>query len=269
MSRIRIGSQVLFTCLLILAITCACSSATTPAAAPTPKPQQANLDMKPVLRDFLANLPPDWNLIASQDVAKIKPVVIDVRQPDEYTQGFIEGAVNIPLRELARNLQALPALDKDIVVVCNTGHRAAIGMAVLQMLGYKKAKTLDGGLNAWRAAKLPVVTTPVPPRPTGPAPKVDAQVQAMLEYYLVHTLPFDWGVIDLAGLTDDQKRKSSAEIEIQPETFDQGPSLLVDVDEPEEFAKANLDPTKSINAPLRRLPDSLDNMPLQETINWA
>jgi hypothetical protein len=91
----------------------------------------------------------------------------------------------------------------------------------------------------------------------------------MLEYYLVHTLPFDWGVIDLAGLTDDQKRKSSAEIEIQPETFDQGPSLLVDVDEPEEFAKANLDPTQSINAPLRRLPDSLDNMPLQETINWA
>jgi rhodanese-related sulfurtransferase len=269
MQRIK-HVPILLLCLLVLGLASACTGAAAPVTTPTATPKPlGDQDMKAILRDFLANLPPDWNLIASQDVAKTKPVVIDVRQPDEYTQGFIEGAVNIPLRELARNLQALPALDKDIVVVCSTGHRAAIGMAVLQMLGYKKAKTLDGGLNAWRAAKLPVVTTPVPPRPTGPAPKVDAQVQAMLEYYLVHTLPFDWGVIDLAGLTDDQKRKSSAEIEIQPETFDQGPSLLVDVDEPEEFAKANLDPTKSINAPLRRLPDSLDNIPLQEAINWA
>ena len=266
MSRIRIGSQVLFTCLLILAITCACSSATTPAAAPTPKPRQANLDMKPVLRDFLANLPPDWNLIASQDVAKMKPFVVDVRQPDEYRQGFIEGAINIPIRELVQNLRALPALDKDIVVVCSTGHRAAIGMAVLQMLGYKKARSLEGGLNAWRAAKLPVVAAPVPQRSVGPAPQVNAQVQEILDYYLAHTLPFDWGVVDPAGLTSDQNLKSSAEVEIQPETFDQGPSVLIDVDEPEESAKANL--PKVINIPLRRLPDSLDTMLLKQDILW-
>jgi len=266
MSRIRIGRQVLFPCLLILAVMCACSSATTPAAAPTPKPQQANLDMKPVLRDFLANLPPDWNLIASQDVAKTKPFVVDVRQPDEYRQGFIEGAINIPIRELVQNLRALPALDKDIVVVCNTGHRAAIGMAVLQMLGYKKARSLEGGLNAWRAAKLPVVAAPVPQRSVGLAPQVNAQVQEMLDYYLAHTLPFDWGVVDPAGLTSDQNLKSSAEVEIQPETFDQGPSVLIDVDEPEESAKANL--PKVINIPLRRLPDSLDTMLLKQDILW-
>jgi rhodanese-related sulfurtransferase len=266
MSRIRIGRQVLFPCLLILAVMCACSSATTPAAAPTPKPQQANLDMKPVLRDFLANLPPDWNLIASQDVARTKPFVVDVRQPDEYRQGFIEGAINIPIRELVQNLRALPALDKDIVVVCNTGHRAAIGMAVLQMLGYKKARSLEGGLNAWRAAKLPVVAAPVPQRSVGLAPQVNAQVQEMLDYYLAHTLPFDWGVVDPAGLTSDQNLKSSAEVEIQPETFDQGPSVLIDVDEPEESAKANL--PKVINIPLRRLPDSLDTMLLKQDILW-
>jgi rhodanese-related sulfurtransferase len=229
---------------------------------------QGTLDMKPILVGFLASLPADWHLTTSEDVAKTKPFVVDVRQPEEYSRGFVEGAVNIPLRELAQNLQALPAMDKDIVLVCESGHRSAVGMAVLQMLGYTHAKSLADGMSAWQAARLPVVTAPVPRRPAGPAPKVNAQLQAMLDYYLVHTLPFDWGLVDPAGLTDDQKLKPSSELEIQPETFDQGPSLLVDVDEPDAFANANLNPTKSINAPLRALPDSLDNMPLQETITW-
>ncbi len=265
------GKMLLLFCLLLLVSVVACGGGAnlTPSVASPIPTAQGTLDMKLVLRDFLAALPADWHLVASQDVAKTKPFIVDVRQPEEYTQGFIEGAVNIPLRELAQNLPALPALDKDIVVVCDNGRRSAIGMAVLQMLGYGKAKSLADGMSAWQAAKLPVVTAPVPRRPMGSAPKVNAQLQAMLDYYLVHTLPFDWGIVNPAGLTEDQKLKSSSEMEIQPETFDQGPSLLVDVDEPDEFAKANLNPTKSINAPLRALPDSLDNMPLQETINWA
>jgi rhodanese-related sulfurtransferase len=143
-------------------------------------------------------------------------------------------------------------------------------MAVLQMLGYKKAMSLDGGLNAWRAAKLPIITAPVPPRPTGAAPKVNPQVQAMLDYYLVHTLPYDWGVIDAAGLTADQKLQPSSAGEAMPETYDQGPSLLVDVDTPDEFGKSTLaNFQRAVNLPLRQLPDTLDNIPLQETIDWA
>ncbi len=266
-----IGKMLLLFCLLFLSSVVACSGGAnpTPMVASVTPTGQGMLDMKPILSGFLANLPADEYLTTSQDVAKTKPFVVDVRQPEEYSRGFIEGAVNIPLRELALNLQALPAMDKDIVLVCDSGHRSAIGMAVLQMLGYTQAKSLTDGMNAWLAAKLPVVTAPVPRRPAGPAPKVNAQLQAMLDYYLVHTLPFDWGIVDPAGLTDDQKLKPSSELEIQPETFDQGPSLLVDVDEADEFARANLNPTKSFNAPLRSLPDNLDNMPLQETINWA
>ncbi len=265
------GRMLLLLCLVLLLSVVACGGGAnpTPLVVPATPTAQGTLDMKPILSGFLANLPADEYLTTSQDVAKTKPFIVDVRPPEEYSQGFIEGAVNIPVRELAQNLQALPGMDKDIVVVCDNGHRSAIGMAILQMLGYTQAKSLADGMNAWQAAKLPVVTAPVPRRPAGPVPKVNAQLQAMLDYYLVHTLPFDWGIIDPAGLTEDQKLKSSSEMEIQPETFDQGPSLLVDVDEPEAFARANLNPTKSLNAPLRVLPDSLDNMPLQETINWA
>ncbi len=254
-------------CLLIAFIASACSRVDAPTATPAATPTQQDLDLKPILRQFLSSLPQDWNLVTSQNVATTKAFIVDVRQPEEYSQGFIEGAVNIPLRELAQNLQALPAMDKEITLVCNSGHRSAIGMAVLQMLGYSKAKSLDGGLRAWQSAKLPVVTAPVPKRPTNAAPKVNSQLQAMLDYYLVHTLPVDWGAMDQAALTEDQLRKSSSEIEAQPETFDQGRSLLVDVDGPDDFAQAHLD--KAINAPLRALPDSLDNIPLQETINWA
>ncbi|RPH35611.1 DUF3410 domain-containing protein, partial [bacterium] len=81
---------------------------------------------------FLKNLPADWYLVSAHDVASAKPFVVDVRQPDEYAKGFIDGAVNIPLRELAVSLQALPPTNTNTVVVSDTGHRSALGMAVLQ-----------------------------------------------------------------------------------------------------------------------------------------
>ena len=115
---------VLFFCLLLMLIVSACASAPQSTANPTTVSQvqkNASIDMKPILRDFLASLPADWHLVTSQDVAKTAPFIVDVRQPEDYNRGFIAGAVNIPLRELTKNLQALPAMDKEIVVVCDTG----------------------------------------------------------------------------------------------------------------------------------------------------
>ena len=273
MLRFRMRHLVLFLCVTMILVTSACSTVPPPtvsSSATREVQRNPNLDMKPILRDFLATLPADWNLVTSQDVAKAPRFVLDVRQPDEYSKGFIAGAVNIPLRELARSLQALPGMDKEIVVVCDTGHRAAIGMAVLQMLGYKKAKTLEGGMQAWQTAQQAIVTAPVAQKQTNPAPKVNAQIQAMLDYYLVHTLPLDWGIIHAAGLAADQELLPSSEVEAQPETYDQGPSLLVDVDTPEEFAKSPIAKFhRAINIPLRQMPNTIDNMPLKETIDWA
>ncbi len=269
MLKYATGTMRRLFCLLLVLLVTACTGAASSAPTATPTvADEASLDMKPIIVGFLASLPADWHRTTSQDVVRTRPFVVDVRQPEEYNQGFIEGAINVPLRDLAQSLQALPAMNQEIVLVCDNGHRSAIGMAVLQMLGYKQAKSLADGMSAWQAAKLPIVTAPVPQRSAGRPPKVNAQLRAMLDYYLVHTLPVDWGLIDPAGLTEDQHRKSSSELEVQPETFDQGPSILVDVDEPDEFAKADLNPTKSINAPLRVLPDTLENMPLQETITW-
>lgn len=223
-------------------------------------------ELRRLLGDFLARLPPGWHQVGVEAVETTRPFIVDVRPPDEYAQGFIEGAVNVPLRQLVANLETLPDPGTPVLLVGRREHRSAIGMAVLQMLGYAQAETLAGGMEAWRAGNRAIVTGPIPARRSAPAP-VDARVRATLDDYLTRTLPDDWGTISAAELTEDQARLSSAELEVQPETFDQGRSLLLDVDEPEEFARANL--KKDINVPLRALPDGLDDMPLEQTINWA
>jgi rhodanese-related sulfurtransferase len=273
MSRTRIPLLLLLLCLPIISlasIISGCAVAPPPAPTPTPTrwpPGRTDLDLKPAIRDFLMSLPADWNLMASQDVAQTKPFIVDVRQPEEYGKGFIQGAVNIPLSELLHNLQALPAMDKDILVTCDTGYRSTLGMATLQLLGYKKAKTLGGGLQAWQAAKLPVVTTPVPKRLMGQPPQVNADLLATLDYYLWGLQPVEWDRITPAALTADQQRKSSTELEAQPETFDQGPSVLIDVDDADTFSRAGL--PKAINIPLRGLSDSLDSLPLDQMVAYS
>jgi rhodanese-related sulfurtransferase len=243
------------------------SPVTTRSEAPSP-----GFSIKPILVEFLKQFPPDGYLISPKDVAASKPLVVDVREADEYATGFVEGAINIPLRELPTSLRALPSLDAPVVVACRSGHRSAIGMAMLRMLGYRNARSLDGGLNAWSQAKLQLVTSPVPKRPEGTAPKVDAQLQAALRYYLVHTLPANWGTIDPPTLTWDQDLKSSTELEPMSDVFDQGKSALFIVDEPSQFATAKRGTAKlerAVNTPLQQLPQALDEMPSTDTLTWA
>ena len=80
----------------------------------------------------------------------------EVRQLDKFVGGRIEGAVNIPQRELGQALDQLPT-DEPFVVVCGSGHCSTIGMVALQMAGFEEVKSLAGGTNAWTAAELPVV----------------------------------------------------------------------------------------------------------------
>jgi rhodanese-related sulfurtransferase len=274
MSRLGRRKRMLLALLSAVAVlvVAGCRSDTTSPGAPvaTAPGKPADLEIRPILSEFLANLPPDWYLISARAVATAKPFILDVRQPEEFAKGFIEGAVNVPLRELASSLQELPATEMNTVLVCDTGHRSAIGMALLQLLGYKNSRSLEGGMQAWQQAKLAVVTAPAAPRrSSGQEPKVDTRLRAALDYYLKRTLPVEWGAMSAAGLTEDQNRKSSSEIEAMPETFDQGKSALVDVDEPAEFAIAKAKLGRAINLPLRRMPVELDTIPLEKEVHWA
>jgi rhodanese-related sulfurtransferase len=95
--------------------------------------------------------------LAVQLINREKAVVVDVCETEEFAQGHIGGAKNVPLGELE---QRLPDLVKNkslpLILVCPTGARANRAVATAKKLGYEKAQALAGGLKAWKEANLPV-----------------------------------------------------------------------------------------------------------------
>jgi rhodanese-related sulfurtransferase len=91
-------------------------------------------------------------------------VMLDVREPDEWQAGHIEGALHIPLADLPSRLAELPE-DGDLVVVCRSGARSARAVSWLAQNGHD-AVNLEGGMGAWAAAGREMVSD------TGEAPTV-------------------------------------------------------------------------------------------------
>ena len=86
-----------------------------------------------------------------------KAVVIDVCQPEEFAQGHVTGARNIPLAQLEALLpQTVKNKSTPVILVCQVGARSARATALARKLGYEKAQSLSGGLKAWRAANMPI-----------------------------------------------------------------------------------------------------------------
>ena len=74
--------------------------------------------------------------------------LLDVREPHELEISALPNAVNIPLGELAGRLSELDSAD-EMVVFCKAGSRSARALELLASAGFKKAKNLKGGINAW------------------------------------------------------------------------------------------------------------------------
>lgn len=82
------------------------------------------------------------------------PIVLDVRQLEEFNQGHITGAKLIPLGELSRRMGELPK-GREIVCVCASGSRSSSASKALATAGYN-VSNLQGGMLSWRRAKLPM-----------------------------------------------------------------------------------------------------------------
>jgi rhodanese-related sulfurtransferase len=83
-------------------------------------------------------------------------VVLDIREPAEYASGHLPNARNIPAGELEKRMGELPAA-KPVLVCCASGSRSGRAIATLRKAGREQVFNLDGGLQAWRQAGLPVV----------------------------------------------------------------------------------------------------------------
>ena len=78
--------------------------------------------------------------------------LLDVRQPEEFAQGHIQGAVLMPLGSLPNSYKQIPKGVK-LVVYCRSGHRSAQAVSFLLAQGYAKAVSLSGGCTAWSNAQ--------------------------------------------------------------------------------------------------------------------
>ena len=85
-------------------------------------------------------------------------IILDVRTPQEYQEGHISNAINIPVQILGQQLDKLKNFkDKKILVYCRSGHRSAIASQILDRAGFKNVYNLKGGLLEWKASGLPLV----------------------------------------------------------------------------------------------------------------
>ena len=89
--------------------------------------------------------------------------VLDVREPDEWAHGHIEGAVHVPLIELPQRRDEVP--DGRVLVVCRVGGRSMQATHYLALQGVD-AVNLDGGMVDWAGAGRPMASD------TGRAPQV-------------------------------------------------------------------------------------------------
>ena len=87
-----------------------------------------------------------------------KPLVLDVRDATEFAAGHIQGAKNIPVADLAGRLKEIEKFkDKPVLVHCQKGMRAKTACGILKAQQFTQLNNLQGGLDAWVEAKLPLV----------------------------------------------------------------------------------------------------------------
>jgi rhodanese-related sulfurtransferase len=82
-------------------------------------------------------------------------MLIDVREPGEFAAGHIEGAVNIPLGQLRKQIPELPR-DREIMVYCGVGQRSYNGLRILLQHGFR-ARNLPGGFATYQSLRSRLV----------------------------------------------------------------------------------------------------------------
>jgi rhodanese-related sulfurtransferase len=214
-------------------------------------PVEGWVDWPTVMGEFVATLPSDAGFYSvksdklNEMLVENPPFIVDVRETAEIeANGYIAGSINIPIRDLLKNLDKLPAKDQKIVITCASGHRGALGAMALRLLGYTDVVNLNGGLNGWIKAQFPVETG-VPAAPVvGTAPEVDTTRFTALDTYLSN-LPEGFGAVKAPDFN----------VELTGGTI----PFILDVRTVEEFNKGYIEGAVNIN--VTDVPANLAQLP--------
>jgi len=218
---------------------------------PTPVPTQAPVeeatafDLTAAVDEFASNIPEGWMAVGKLDDVKAliesNIYLVDVREPNEYAEGHIPGAVNIPIRTLAQNLNQIPA-DQPVLIYCKSGHRAGMAVAALRLLGYDNVRSFPGGWNAWSKAGE-AISTESAPAGSFASKEVNPEMLAAVDAFL-SAIPEGFYAIGV--------------VEKLQEAIDNG-AILIDVREESEVAQGAI--PGALHIPLRTLIANLGQVP--------
>ena len=90
------------------------------------------------------------------------PILLDVREPHEFTGGRATGATHMPLSTLGPRIGELPR-DRPVFVICHSGGRSAMVTGYLLANGWTDVHNVSGGMIAWEFHKLPTRSGPTDP----------------------------------------------------------------------------------------------------------
>jgi rhodanese-related sulfurtransferase len=94
---------------------------------------------------------------ASTQFSEKKAIIVDVREDAEWQEHHIPGAIHIPLGQLKSRLSELePYKNTAIITQCRSGGRSAKAADQLQEAQFTNVRSLDGGIQAWEKAGLPI-----------------------------------------------------------------------------------------------------------------
>ena len=96
--------------------------------------------------------------LAEELASNHPPLVVDIRTPAEWTAKHLNGSINLPLAHLPELIAELPRTRR-IAVHCAGGYRSSIAVSILNQNGITNLIELAGGIAAWEAASLPLIST--------------------------------------------------------------------------------------------------------------
>jgi rhodanese-related sulfurtransferase len=219
---------------------------TTAAPAEEITTTAAAFDLVAAVYEYESTIPEGWmnvgDVVAFKDAVEVSgALVIDVRQPSEYEEGHIPGAVNIPLRELAANVDRIPT-DTQVFVYCKSGYRAGIAVSSLRMMGYDNALSFSGSWNAWTGAGEEVSTEAAEAAVVGDPGFAPELVAAVDEY--LSTIPDGW--------------LTAGDVEAVKAAIEAG-AFVLDIRTEGEYAEGHIE--GAVNIPLRTLTANMDQIP--------
>jgi rhodanese-related sulfurtransferase len=211
----------------------------------------APFDLTASVDEYLSTIPAGFLAIGDLDVFKdgveaSGALVVDVREVGEYEEGHIPGAVNIPLRTVAANVDKIPT-DRQVYVYCASGFRAGQALSSLGMLGYDNVLSYKPGWKGWTEADQEVSTEAVTAEVVV-APDIEPELLAAVDGYL-STIPEGF--------------YSAGDVAKVGEARDAG-AFMLDVRTAEEFDTSHIE--EATNIDLRAIAKEFQGVPTDSNV---